>query len=90
MKYFTIILIGILLLFNSSTLAQTDNYELLSFTMSSGGGQSSGGKYDLTANIAQPDVETMSGGEYDMSGGFQPIITDEVNQLYLPVILQNS
>ncbi len=84
----------ILLLVLSTALAQSNDYELLSFTISSGGGQSSGGEYNLTANIAQPDIEKMSGGEYDMSGGFQPggsqPSVHNVNRyIYLPIILRS-
>ena len=42
------------------------------FTVDGGGGVSSGGNFSLTGTIGQPDVGTLSGGNYTLQGGFWP------------------
>lgn len=38
--------------------------------MDSGGGIASGGSYELSGTIGQPDVGVRSGGVYTLNGGF--------------------
>jgi hypothetical protein len=45
------------------------------FTVSGGGGESSGGDFELSATIGQPDAGNLSGGDFDIAGGFWSIIT---------------
>ena len=43
------------------------------WTVDSGGGDASGGVYEVSATIGQPDIQLeMSGGSYSLSGGFWP------------------
>jgi len=43
-------------------------------TIDGGGGTSSGGPYELSGTIGQPDssVEPLVGGDYELTGGFWP------------------
>jgi hypothetical protein len=49
-------------------------YELSWNTIDSGGGNSTGGGYQLTGTIGQPDASTvpLAGGAYTIAGGFWP------------------
>jgi hypothetical protein len=47
-------------------------YELSWYTIDGGGGQSSGGQYELLSTIGQPDAAWSSGGNYELLGGFLP------------------
>ena len=59
-----------------SVLAVTSSalrdYSLNWFTIDGGGGLSSGGQYTLTGTIGQPEAGAMSGGSYELLGGFWP------------------
>jgi hypothetical protein len=44
----------------------------LSWSTSGGGGTISGGDFTLTSTIGQPYAGVMSGGDYEMLGGFLP------------------
>ena len=59
----------IMLLMISTASAQ---YELSWYTIDGGGGTSSGGSYELTGTIGQPDAAWSSGGDYELLGGFWP------------------
>jgi hypothetical protein len=53
--------------------AQTGGpYELYSATVDSGGATSSAGSYTLSGTAGQPDAGQMTGGNYELSGGFWP------------------
>lgn len=56
-----------LLIFSISAFGEHD---LSWHTIDGGGGTSSGGPYELTGTIGQPDAGTMSGGSYILNGGF--------------------
>ena len=47
-------------------------YEISSYTIDGGGGQSAGGPYVVTGTIGQPAAEWCSGGSYEVLGGFWP------------------
>jgi hypothetical protein len=47
-------------------------YELSWYTIDGGGGRSSGGPYTLMGTIGQPDAAAVSGGDYELLGGFLP------------------
>lgn len=53
--------------------AQT-NYAIGWFTVDGGGGTSTGGVYNVTGTIGQPDAGTMSGGNYTLQSGFWGLI----------------
>jgi hypothetical protein len=48
------------------------DYEISWSTIDGGGGRSSGGSYVLSGTIGQPDAGVMSGGSYELLGGFWP------------------
>jgi hypothetical protein len=48
------------------------NYQIVWSTIDGGGGQSAGGQYVLTGTTGQPDTGAMSGGLYELLGGFWP------------------
>ena len=48
------------------------DYEISWSTIDGGGGRSSGGTYTLTGTIGQADAGGMSGGDYELQGGFWP------------------
>jgi len=55
----------------STGLAQAINgYDLSWNTVDGGGGTSSGGSYELSGTIGQPDARALSGGGYTLLGGF--------------------
>jgi hypothetical protein len=51
-------------------IAEAQNYAITSFTISGGGGASSGGNYSLSGTIGQPEAGALSGGNYQLVGGF--------------------
>jgi hypothetical protein len=53
--------------------AQT-NYTIDWFTIDGGGGTSTGGTYQVSGTIGQPDAGAMSGGNYSLTGGFWSLI----------------
>ena len=73
--------LGALLMAVSLALAQ-GGYDLGWFTVSGGGGATSGGSYTLTGSIGQSDAGSLSGGAYTLSGGF---ILAGALTLYLPL-----
>ncbi|VAW48233.1 hypothetical protein MNBD_GAMMA03-1465 [hydrothermal vent metagenome] len=71
-------LLSTLVLFAASTVAKitedtkgTTTYEITKHTISSGGGQISGGVYTLVTSIGQIDAgHNASGSTYEFNGGF--------------------
>ena len=49
-------------------------YRIDWFTIDGGGGTSTGGVYQVSGTIGQPDAGKMSGGTYTLDGGFWGII----------------
>ncbi|MHC4621196.1 MAG: hypothetical protein ACYTEQ_25900, partial [Planctomycetota bacterium] len=47
-------------------------YSIDWYTVDGGGGTSGGGQYALTGTIGQPDAGEMTGGPYQVLGGFWP------------------
>jgi hypothetical protein len=71
--YVNVVVFAICLLLFSHTLAQSGgDYEISWSTIDGGGGTSSGGDYVLTCTIGQPDAAAVSGGKYELLGGFLP------------------
>ncbi len=46
------------------------NYAIDWYTIDGGGGASTGGVYSVTGTISQPDAGRMTGGGFDLQGGF--------------------
>ena len=82
------------LVISAAALAASEGLNSSWWTVDGGGGPSSGGAFVLDGTIGQPDVGTMTGGRFSLSGGYwggdsednggsQPAIP-----VYLPVILR--
>ena len=55
--------------------ASAQSYSIDWFTIDGGGGTSTGGVYQVSGTLGQPDAgPTMSGGNYSVDGGFWSII----------------
>ena len=68
-----ITLSGLLMLISTAVLAKTYSgpvYDLSWHSIDGGGGLSTGGGYELTGTIGQPDAGEMTGGGYFLHGGF--------------------
>jgi len=63
-----LLLVGVLIVTSS---AMGGTYEL-SWDTIGGGGVSSGGTYSLTGIVGRPEAGAMSGGNYELLGGFLP------------------
>ena len=84
------LILASLLLLGGAALAQGgDGYNLTWWTVD-GGGQtfSTGGSYSLGGTIGQPDAGLLTGGGYQLSGGFWSGGT-AVYQVYLPIVVRN-
>ena len=66
MKHSVILLIVWMLLLASVSA----DYSIGWYTIDGGGGTSSGGPYQLTGTIGQPDAGYLDGGNYELLGGF--------------------
>src|SRR5437016_7626279 len=55
-------------------VAFSQNYSIDWFTIDGGGGTSTGGVYQVSGTIGQPDAGHMSGGNFSLDGGFWGII----------------
>ena len=73
----------VLLMFAAAALAGLEapgGYDLSWNTVDGGGGTSSGGAYELSGTIGQPDAgTTMTGGAFTLAGGFWPGAGPAVN-----------
>jgi hypothetical protein len=71
-------------------VAQTGGgYDLTWSTIDDGGGGSTGGVYQLTGTLGQPDAGApLSGGVYSLSGGFWGDAPPTSSKVYLPLILR--
>lgn len=69
-------LIRLALLLSVTPIALGDpppqNFDLSWHTTDGGGGVSTGGGFELAGTIGQPDAATLSGGAFDLEGGFWP------------------
>ncbi len=71
-KKHTLLALSLVVAFTNGALGQ---YSIDWFTIDAGGGNSSGGDYDLSGSIGQPDAGTMIGGGYALNGGFWGILS---------------
>ena len=61
----------LVLVFAVSAYAGAQEYELSRQTIDGGGEMfSTGGNFELSGTIGQPDAATMTGGEFELNGGF--------------------
>ena len=81
------VLVVALSLGHAITAAQAANtYTIDWYSIDNGGTLSlSGGPYALSGTIGQADAGTLSGGNYQLNGGFWNL-TDLVLRLFLPLI----
>ncbi len=56
----------------AEALAEAEAFSLPLWTVEGGGGSSSGGSFALVGAAGQPDAGGMTGGTYELSGGFFP------------------
>ena len=72
-NYFNILMACAALLLPVAATAQT--YSIDWYKISGGGGTSTGGTYQVSGTIGQPDASgAMTGGSYSMTGGFWSLI----------------
>jgi len=50
--------------------ASTQSFSIDRFAMAGGGGASTGGAFESSGTIGQPDAGAMNGGSYSLAGGF--------------------
>ena len=63
------------LAFTALTARAQTNYTIDWYTIDGGGGTSTGGTYQVSGTIGQPDASgTMTGGNYSLTGGFWSLI----------------
>jgi hypothetical protein len=62
----------LLLLFARSVRAQDFSFD--DYSLNPGGGQSSGGDFELSGTISQPDAGDLVGGNFALSGGFWGVV----------------
>jgi hypothetical protein len=84
-KLIILLLVLLLLAFAGSALAQTQGYDLGWFAVG-GGGESSGGGYELSATTGQSAAGELSGGAYTLRGGFWG--APAVQTIYLPLVVR--
>jgi len=73
-NYFRILLVSGALLVSLAVTAQ--NYSIDWYKIAGGGGTSTGGTYQVSGTIGQPDASgAMSGGQYSVTGGFWSLIS---------------
>ncbi len=66
---------GLLLAMGSLNAVRAQNYSIDWSTIDGGGGVSTGGVYQVSGTIGQPDAgAAMTGGNYSVSGGFWSLI----------------
>ena len=69
-RFSSLALIVAALLLAPAALAQS--FDLSWYTVDGGGGTSTGGGFELSGTIGQPDAGAMSGGDFTLEGGFWP------------------
>jgi hypothetical protein len=84
-KLIILLLILLLLASAGTVLAQTQGYDL-GWIAVGGGGESSGGGYDLSATTGQSAAGELSGGGYTLEGGFWA--PPAVQTIYLPLVVR--
>jgi uncharacterized membrane protein len=83
----TAILVALVLFLLAGTALASGTYELLWYSISGGGSPSGGGHYALSATVGQPAADSMSGGQYSLSGGFWSGVPPRF-PVYLPIVFR--
>jgi hypothetical protein len=74
---------------SGASTALSTGYDLSWYTIDGGGATfSTGGSYSLGGSIGQPDAGSLSGGSYQLNGGFWGGTSISYN-IYLPLVLKN-
>jgi hypothetical protein len=74
---------------NNDPSTPQSGYDLSWYTIDGGGATFSvGGSYSLGGSIGQPDAGSLSGGSYQLNGGFWGGASINYN-IYLPLALKN-
>jgi hypothetical protein len=68
------LLLGLMVLAGSQAALQAQSYSIDWYKIAGGGGTSTGGAYQVSGTIGQPDAGAMSGGNYSLTGGFWSLI----------------
>jgi hypothetical protein len=75
-------------------LAAADAFDLAWWTVDGGGGTSAGGSYSVSGTLGQPvaasGVAALSGGPYQLSGGFWAQSATPFHTLFLPVVVSQN
>ena len=66
------IALGAIFIIMGTTFLVEAKYDLSSYTIDNGGGVSTGGAYIVRGTIGQAEAGAMSGGSYELLGGFWP------------------
>jgi hypothetical protein len=79
----------------SSALAQSGgDYELTWSTVDGGGCMfSTGGGYSLGGTVGQPDAGLLTGGDYNLGGGFWAggvVVAGADFSIYLPLVMRSA
>ena len=56
-------------------LLNAQDFQLDWFAVAAGGGESSGGDFELSATVGQPDASDTAGGDFAILGGFWSVVT---------------
>ena len=81
------LLLAITVLVVASAALALGGENISRWAVAGGGGQSAGGGYVLNGTLGQTEAgPTMSGGDYNLSGGFWGGAATSVPYIYLPLI----
>ena len=85
-----LVALALLLGVTGAALAQTGGgYDLTWWTVDGGGGRLEGGGYTLDSTVGQADAAPpISGGGYDLQGGFWPAGGEGGYSVYLPLVMR--
>ena len=89
MKRLSLLLFAVPVLLAAVSLAsaQTGDWDLGWYTIDGGGTTSTGGdRYTISGTTGQPDAGRMSGGVYNLYGGFWQPADQGAYESYLPLI----
>jgi hypothetical protein len=73
-----------------SSPAKAQQFAIDWYSISAGGGDSSGGNYSLVGTIGQPDAGGLSGGNFSLEGGFLPGIVVPSSTAAPTLVIQTS
>lgn len=62
------------ILAGGTAFSRAQPYDLSWFTIDGGGGTSTGGVYSVSGTIGQPDAGLLTGGRYQLVGGFWGVV----------------